>query len=87
MLCPTCQQSGQRSIVKIAKVNGVKPGGPPADQQPVKHFWDEDGVEHFHNPNVVITQYLCSNGHRFAERSSWQCSVCGYMACKAEVIA
>jgi hypothetical protein len=50
------------------------------------HFWDEHGNEHHHNPNVIVTEYVCSHGHRFAERSSWQCSVCGYMACPQEFV-
>jgi hypothetical protein len=38
------------------------------------------------NKYVVVTEFECSNGHRFAERSSWQC-FCGYMAYPQEMVA
>jgi hypothetical protein len=76
MICKKCQDSGQRSIVRIL---GTKKGDIPKD-----FFFDEEGVEHSHDPNVVTTQFRCSNGHRFQEISSWQCH-CGYKACEAAV--
>jgi len=26
-------------------------------------YWDEEGKQHFHNPNYNDEQYECSNGH------------------------
>jgi hypothetical protein len=77
MICPECQRFNQRSIIRITRTT---PGSLAKD-----HYFDEDGVEHTHNPNVVVTEYSCSNGHRFAERSSWQCW-CGYKACEQEIV-
>jgi hypothetical protein len=81
--CPTCSAAGQRSTVRIT-TSATKAA--LADKLPTDHFWDEDGVEHHHNPNIIRTDYMCSNGHRFYERSSWECG-CGYKACGAEVVA
>lgn len=94
MICPHChptcngiEHDGcQLSTVRVAKINGVPPGAPQPDRQPKDHFFDEHGVEHSHDPNVVVTEFKCSNGHRFIERSSWQCFSCDFMACRAEVI-
>lgn len=88
MICPHCHptcngiehEGCQRSTIRIV------PGKPPTDI-PKDQFFDEDGVWHSHNPNIIVTQYRCSNGHRFAERSSWECGECGYKACEAEIIA
>lgn len=77
MICEQCRTSGQRSTVRIV---GTKQGRVPSD-----HFFDEQGVEHSHNPNVVSTIYKCSNGHSFEERSSWQCAACGWLALPATV--
>jgi hypothetical protein len=77
VLCPVCANTAQRSTVRITRTNS---GALPKD-----HYFDEEGAEHSHNPNIVVTEYSCSNGHRFAERSSWQCH-CGYRACEQEIV-
>ncbi len=77
MICTKCRDSGQRSIIHIL--------GTKQTQVPRDVFFDEDGEEHNHNPNIVTTQYRCSNGHRFEERSSWQCH-CGWMKLKAVIV-
>ncbi len=79
MICPHCRAANQRSTVEVVRST--------SGAEPKKHFFDEDGVEHFHNPNVYVTEFVCSKGHRFAERSSWQCVVCGYKVCDAELMA
>jgi hypothetical protein len=79
MLCPQCQASGQRSIVRVERT------GTPDQKQQTDVFWDEAGDHHSHNPNIVVTEYKCSNGHHFAERSSWECP-CGWKACEAELV-
>lgn len=77
MICQACSNSAQRSTVRIL---GTKQSKIPTDV-----YFDEDGQQHSHNPNVVTTHYRCSNGHRFEERSSWQC-FCGWMKLKAVVM-
>lgn len=85
MICPACRAAGQRSTVRVALVDGVAPGVADVKRRtPSDHFYDEDGAEHTHNPNIIVTVYMCANGHRFQERSSWECW-CGYKACDAEV--
>jgi hypothetical protein len=85
VICPTCQRTNQRSIVRVALVNGAAPGAVSLKKPtPSDHFYDEEGAEHSHNPNITTTVYTCSNGHRFQEKSSWQCP-CGWMVQQAEV--
>lgn len=87
MICPACHSSGKRSVVRVALIDGHAPGAISVKKRaPNDHFYDEQGVEHSHNPNVIVTVYTCSFGHRFQERSSWECH-CGYKACEAEVTA
>ena len=75
MICEMCREAGKTSTVRV--LNTKEP------QIPKDHFWDEDGNEHHHNPNIVTTNFRCSNGHRFEEISSWECH-CGYKACVAK---
>lgn len=82
MICPQCQHDGLLSIVRITSTREPKKGD--RDFQEKDHFFDEYGNEHAHNPNVVVTEYRCSNGHEFGERSSWEC-FCGYRACAQEL--
>ena len=77
MICEKCRDSGQRSTVRIV---GTKQSAMPSDC-----FFDEDGVEHSHNPNIATTTYRCSNGHSFEEKSSWQCAACGWLKQVAKV--
>lgn len=77
MMCPHCQQAKQRSTVRVVR---SKPTLIPKD-----HFFDEDGQEHHHDPNITRTDFRCSNNHTFTEVSSWECW-CGYMACKAQIL-
>lgn len=78
ILCPHCQSCGARSVVDLVRCTQGK--------EKTRIFWDEEGVEHHHNPNVSVTEYRCSNGHTFAERSSWECVACDYRACDAEIV-
>jgi hypothetical protein len=78
VICRLCQDSGQLSTIRVVKTNS-------GHLQKI-HFWDEQGEEHHHNPNVVRTWFRCSNGHQFEERSSWECCVCGFKACEAQVV-
>lgn len=92
MTCPHCHATCngiehddcQLSTVRIVKESAITKAL-FRDVPPTDHFWDEYGNEHSHNPNVIVTNYVCSNGHKFSERSSWQCA-CGWMACKQEIV-
>lgn len=77
MICKKCQEAGLRSTIRVL---GTKKGQVPKD-----FFFDEDGVEHSHDPNIVTTLLRCSNGHRMEEKSSWGCGACDYKACEATV--
>lgn len=71
MICTKCRDVGQRSRVDVL-------GSITGTMTKKEVFFDEDGDMHVHDPNIVTTAYRCSNGHRFQERSSWQCT-CGWM--------
>lgn len=75
MICEMCREAGETSIVRVL---GTKETLIPKD-----HYWDEEGQEHLHNPNIVTTKFRCSNGHQITEISSWEC-FCGYKACEAK---
>jgi hypothetical protein len=76
VICSKCSTAGLRSTIRNL--------GCKQTQMPKDHFFDEEGEEHSHNPNIVTTLFRCSNGHRFDERSSWQCHG-GWMACEATI--
>jgi hypothetical protein len=77
VICPVCANSGKRSTVRVVRTNNGKLAK--------DHFFDEAGAEHHHNPNFITTEFVCSNDHRFAERSSWECH-CGFKACEAQIL-
>lgn len=58
MICDTCKSSGLKSIVK--KAGRIDPTINPHS------FYDEEGRQHIHNKEKMVTQYVCSNGHMFS---------------------
>lgn len=40
-------------------------------------FYDEDGKYHHHDANTTTTEYRCSNGHQWTERTTGNCW-CGW---------
>ena len=76
MICEECREAGLRSIVRVDSSKQSKMAS--------QHFFDEQGQEHSHNPNVAHTFFRCSNGHRFEETSSWEC-FCGWKVCEAKI--
>lgn len=69
MKCSQCIEENKKSTVSSegCSTTLLGYGGP---------FYDEDGIYHDHDPNIVTTYYRCSNGHRWHEKGSKQCPGC-----------
>jgi hypothetical protein len=69
VICPQCQQLGERSK--------VYEGGTVTTAMGFSRFWDEDGVKHIHDPNTTTKGYRCSRGHGWNEVSLADCPAKG----------
>lgn len=38
------------------------------------HFWDENGGDHYHDPNTHTATYRCSEGHHFSVSKKNPCN-------------
>ena len=78
LICGECKKKDQVSKVRIEEQ--LK------SYEPMDIFWDEDGKQHFHNPNYNIEHYICSNGHRFQlEHQAPDCPICKWKAPKPDI--
>lgn len=59
MICEQCKAEGKTSTV-IEGMNSTTAAG-------YTPYYDEGGKYHYHNPNVTIYAYRCSNGHEFSK--------------------
>lgn len=62
MVCQVCITEGKKSTVNILSssttlMNSVS-------------YYDEDGVLHTHDMNTTTTDYICSNGHKFTNKTT-----------------
>jgi hypothetical protein len=69
--CPLCQQAGQTSIVRVDCTIRTTLA--------VQNFADEEGMWHYHDPNVTISHYKCSKDHSWSETRYTPCP-CGWSA-------
>lgn len=61
MKCQQCVSEGKRSHVYLGSTMTTLLGCTPD--------YDENGIFHNDDPNITTTQYNCSNGHAWEERS------------------
>lgn len=61
MKCPECIKEGKRSIVTEDGCSSTAMYCPPR--------WDENGKRIVDNVNTTTTEYSCSNGHIWTEKS------------------
>lgn len=62
MRCPTCvQKKDPHYVYREQRV-------PTTKESTV--FWDNDDVEHIHNPNYWVANYRCTHGHNFTRRET-----------------
>ena len=67
--CPQCNEADIRSTVTGHDESTTL----LMDYQ----YYDEDGRYHSHDPNWTSSDYRCSNGHQWTERSQNGCEACG----------
>lgn len=68
MKCAACVAAGTPSQVRV--------GGQMATCMGFSTFYDELGRYHSHDPNLITTQYSCSNGHIWSESHKAKCPTC-----------
>lgn len=69
MKCKYCVALGKRSRLTVRESFRTAAGWSP--------YFDEDGVYHRHDMNMVTTTYTCSNGHSVHETVKPACPSCG----------
>lgn len=42
-------------------------------------YYDEEGIYHFHNTNIVRSTFSCSNGHIWTAKIRHKCSACDWV--------
>lgn len=72
MICPKCKEEGKKSKVYSGggRVTLMGSSG--------MCFWDENGVQHSHDPNTFTRNYRCSRGHEWTTKSKAPCPNCDY---------
>ncbi len=70
MKCPQCVQNNEHS--------NVYPGAAMTTLLAYTKYYDDDGTYHDHDPNTISTQYDCSRGHSWMEKSKATCPNCDY---------
>lgn len=69
MRCPECVREEFKSKVNIL--------GHASTAMGTVQFFDENGMYHCHDSNIMTTQYSCTNGHYFKSERKAKCW-CGY---------
>ncbi len=64
MKCKECINEGKKSR--------ISPGFSTVTAMYCSPYYDEDGNYHNHNSNTTTTEYGCSNGHHWTDRTSGQ---------------
>lgn len=69
MICQECQKSGTTSRVYESYTVTTSLMG--------EQFYDEEGRQHFHDPNIDTHEYACSKGHKWHHQRTRGCW-CGW---------
>jgi len=69
MICLECKKKGLKSQ--------VYPGVSSTTLLYCQPFYDEKGRYHDHDANTTTTEYSCSNGHKWVEKTTGSCW-CGW---------
>ena len=70
MICSECKSLGLKSNVYVGYSVSTCIAG--------SAYYDENGNYHWHDPNTISTEYICSNGHKWSEISQVGCPTCKY---------
>ena len=68
--CPECEAAGGKSRVYNHGSSTTLLGGNFS-------YRDEEGKQHYHDPNKTKTMYKCSEGHVFYLTTKRPCPTCG----------
>jgi hypothetical protein len=68
MFCKECKAENKKSKVYVGSQTTTLLGWFP--------YYDEDGEFHNHDPNTITTNYSCSNGHIWSEKTKSKCMTC-----------
>lgn len=71
-LCPECVKADLKSKLFDRGSGSTLLGN--AGQS----FYDEEGVWHRHDPNIITQVWECSNGHKWTERLPHPCPSCSW---------
>lgn len=63
--CPECQKEGRSSTIRCLGQSSTLMGYDP--------FYDEQGIYHIHDPNIITRAFKCSNEHQWEEKSLPAC--------------
>ncbi len=69
MICKECKKKGLKSKIYPGVGSRTLLYCPP--------FYDEEGKLHDHDANTTTTDYFCSNGHKWSEKTTGSCW-CGW---------
>ena len=72
MICLSCSADGKKSTVRVRMEGREK-------DDVVDVYFDEGGKRHDHDATVHLTQFACSNGHRWEVKHMNPCW-CGWPA-------
>ncbi len=70
MKCPVCQEKNLKSC--------VYPGTSTMTAAFYQPYYDENGIYHSHNGNAMTTEYSCSQGHSWIEKTTGCCPNCDF---------
>ncbi len=65
MKCPTCVEEGEKSK--------IFPLGSSMTLMYCAPFYDEEGVYHHHDGNIITSEYRCSREHHWVEKRNPSC--------------
>jgi len=65
LVCAECWVKGERSRVTCVGVSKTLIDWTP--------FWDEEGNQHAHDPNVTTHAFACTRGHQFCRKETARC--------------
>ena len=70
MICKECMEEGRESEIYHVLSSATQLGYQP--------YYDKKGQFHAHDPNIIITEYECSNGHIWTAKGQAKACWCGW---------
>lgn len=70
MICKECQKANQKSRISIL--------GVATTDMLCPSYYDEEGVYHHHDINIITESFQCSNNHRWTTGKHPRCPSCDW---------